>query len=80
MSEYISTNKTFYSALRRAKLDICLANKVKKIQKRDKNIWDIETEQEDDSLRFTKSKKAMLEHYDKILDDTRLSLEETRMI
>ena len=80
MSEYISTNKTFYSALRRAKLDICLANKVKKIQKRDKNIWDIETEQEDDSLRFTKSKKAMLEHYDKILDDTRLSLEETRKI
>ena len=37
-------------------------------------------ELEEDSLRFTKSKKAMLEHYDKILEDTRLSLEETRKI
>lgn len=31
VSEYISTNKTFYTALRRAKLDICLDNKIKKI-------------------------------------------------
>ena len=34
VSEYISANKTFYSALKRAKLDACMLDKRPRIMKR----------------------------------------------
>ena len=50
------------------------------INKRENNCIDEESELKQDSYRFTKNRKTMLEHYDKILEDTRLSLEETKKI
>ena len=50
------------------------------INKRENNGKDEESEPKQDSYRFTKNRKTMLEHYDKILEDTRLSLEETKKI
>lgn len=77
VSEYIATNKTFYTALKRAKLDLTLQAKNKRDKLKSKNRI---TERADDPSRFSKSTNNMLQHYDKILEDTVLSLEETRKI
>ena len=48
------------------------------INKRENNGKDEESDLKQDSYRFTKNRKTMLEHYDKILEDTSFSLEETK--
>ena len=80
VSEYISANKTFYSALKRAKLDACMLDKKPRIMKRKVFGKEEPSEPVMDPKRFTRNTGAVLEHYDKILEDTTFSLEETKRI
>ena len=80
VSEYISANKTFYSALKRAKLDEVMQDKKKKVIKRDIFGKEKEIGPVVDPKRFTRNTCALLEHYDRILEDATFSLEETKRI
>ena len=80
ISEYISVNKTFYSALTRAKLDACMLDKKKKLVKRDVLGKEVPSKAVIDPKRITRNTGAVLEYYDRLLEDATFSLEETKRI
>ena len=75
VSEYITVNKTYHQAIKRAKLDLSRTNSRKRVA-----MMPEEDEHKPDPDRPSRYKARLYEHYDKLYEDTRLSLEETRKI